>query len=273
MDLIRKALPIRDTDIDACINQFDFENKNKHIIPHELFTKKHRNWISNSKNFKIDFDFDNAYITYGITDAFNDFYFQNKTIQVLKGEYNYHKDLGIKQLNHIGEIEPYSALIISYPFSATGSVHPDWHNIISTCEERNVSIFLDVCFFGVAYNLDLTVPDCVTHIAFSFSKMFDTACYRTGVMYTRYKKLTPIANQNSYYYHNHLGAQIHTYIMNNFDCDYLINKYKHKQIEICDSYDLYITNTLLFGTSNDKKWNTFERGITNRMCLSHLLSA
>ena len=273
MDLIRKAIPIKDTDIDACINQFDFKNKNKHLIPHELFTKKHRQWIGNSKQFKINFDFNHAYVTYGVTDAFSDFYFQHKKIQVLTGEYNYHKDLGIKELDHIGEIEPYSALIISYPFSATGSEHPDWKNIIEVCEACHVSVFLDVCFFGVAYDLDLSVPECVTHVAFSFSKMFDTACYRTGVLYTRYKKLTPISNQNLYYYHNHLGAQIHNQIMNNFDCDYLTNKHKHKHVEICDAKGIDVTNTLLFGTSNEEKWNLFERGITNRMCLSHMFSA
>ena len=217
-------------------------------------------------------DFSNAYITSGVTDAFNDFYFHYKDICVLKGEYSYHKDLGIKEIDHIGEIKPYSALIISYPFSATGSVHPDWNNIISICEARHVSVFLDVCLFGVAYNLNLTVPNCVTHIAFSFSKMFDTACYRTGILYTRYKTNTPIANQNAWYYTNHLGAQIHSHIMDTFDCDYIVNKYKHRQIEICSEYDIQVTDTLLFGISSDSKWNYFERGITNRMCVSHLLS-
>ena len=272
MTLLRKALAIKDNDIDDAILDFDFaKNYNKVVLP-DTIIKQHKKWIAKSQNFKIDLDFEYCNVTHGITDAFNDFYFLHKNIFVLEGEYNYHRDIGIKEIGRIGEIEPNSALIISYPFSATGTVHPDWQNIINVCESLNISVFLDLCLFGVAYDCELVIPKCVTHCAFSFSKAFNTGSYRTGFLYTREKYNTPLFHQNLWIYNNQLGSLIHQYLMHEFNVDYIVDKYKLRSVEICNEHNINPTNTVIFGTSNDDKWNKFERTIINRMCLSHILS-
>ena len=272
MEPIRKALPIKDISITNTINNFDFASNHSNFILPEVFVKKHKSWVESSKNFNIKIDFSNAYITYGITDAFNDFYFLHKEISVLKGEYSYHRDLGIKELDDIGYIKPYTALIISFPFSATGNPHKDWERIIETCNQRHISVFLDLCFFGVSYDCEIVIPECVTHCAFSFSKTFNTSCFRTGVLYTRYEQKTPIQNQNTWLYHNQLGALIHYQLMCEYSADYIVDKYLKSSKEVCKKFNIDCTNTIIFGTSDNTIWNRFERDITNRMCISNLLS-
>lgn len=273
MKPIRKAIPVKDNEIKNTIDCFDFANQHSNLILPQTFVEKHKSWIQSSKNFAIEMEFTNAYITYGVTDAFNDFYFLHKDISVLKGEYSYHRDIGLKELDDIGQIKPYSALIISYPFSATGKPHNDWNRIIETCNERHINVFLDLCLFGVSYDCKLQMPECVTHCAFSFSKTFATSAFRTGVLYTRYSQQTPIANQNKWFYHNQLGAQIHYTLMNKHSADYIVDKYLESSIEVCDYFNIEKTNTIIFGTSNKEKWNRFERSVTNRMCISELLNA
>jgi len=270
---IRKAIPVKDENVKNTIDCFDFVNQHSKLILPQTFAEKHKTWVESSKNFRVKIEFDHAYVTYGVTDAFNDFYFLHNNISVLKGEYSYHRDLGINVLDDIGYIKPYTALIISFPFSATGKPHKDWKRIIEICEQRHIDVFLDLCLFGVSYDCDLEIPDCVTHCAFSFSKTFASSCFRTGILYTRYKQQTPIANQNAWFYHNQLGAQIHYDLMCKHSPDYIVDKYLKSSLEICKKFNIEPTNTIIFGTSDDDKWNRFNRDITNRMCISELLSA
>lgn len=275
--MIRKAKPIVDLDIIDCIKETDYIKITSDLPiafnTYEFF-KAHMNWVNSCENFKIhNLHNMTPLITNGVTDAFNDFYFLNNNIHVMQGEYTYHRDLGFKVLEDIENIEPNSALIISYPFSATGNVHKYWNKIIDVCEKMNINVFVDCCLFGISKVDDLdTSKRCITHVAFSFSKTFSTAGNRTGVLYTCDNRFTPIRNQNAHFYTNMMGQIMHHKLMMNFSPDYIFNKYRSKQLKLCNTNSLNPSDTVIFGISDDKRFDHFERdNYTNRICLSYAL--
>jgi len=130
-----------------------------------------------------------------------------------------------------------------------------------------------LAFFGVSAVPELDVSsDCITHIAFSFSKAFSTGGLRTGVMLTKDQSITPIRNQNKFGYTNMAGQIVHHHIMKNFSPDYIYSKYRHKQVMVCSDFDIEPSSSVLFGISNNEKWKEYERdGYINRMCISYAL--
>lgn len=273
---IRKAKAIVDKDVVDTIKNLNIVNESSDfsiIFDQFAFLKRYDEWIHSSEKFKIKGldKFKVRLVTNGITDAFNDFYIANKTISVMQGEYTYHRDLGYPVLDNIHTIPSYTALIISYPFSATGNVHPDWEKIMKVCEDKKIKVFVDCCLFGVAEvpTLDLNY-DCITDVAFSFSKTFATGGLRTGVLYRREERKTPLELLNSHFYTQMAGMKIHYELMNKFSPDYMCNKYRQKQIELAKELEIEPSDSVIFGISKKEEHDYFERdGYINRLCLSY----
>ena len=277
-DNIRKAKPIVDRDVVNTLSDVSLLNDssdNPLVFHQEQFKTQYDSWIKSSENFKVlELDtFKNRYITNGVTEAFNDFYYLNKNLYVLSGEYTYHEDLGITVVEDVYHIPSYSALIISYPFSASGNVHHSWDRIINVCEERNIKIFIDCCFFGISKVPDLDLSSrAITHVAFSLSKTFSTGSIRTGILYTRCDDVTPLKVQNDHWYTQMAGQAYHSKLLDKFSPDYIYNKYHDKQLEYCRQNDLEPSDTVIFAISTDKEYKYFDRGgYVNRMCISYVL--
>lgn len=279
MSFSKNAKPILDAGITEVLKKTHVFNSSKEYplsFYSTLFIKEHEKWIKSSKQFIIAGleNFSNRYVTFGITDAFNDFYFLHKTISVLRGEYPYHRDLGLCVLDDIDEIEDCSALIISYPFSATGNIHKDWDRIISVCLKKQIAIFLDCSFFGIAENIVLDIAPCITHVAFSFSKVFCTGVMRTGVLYTKNTATTPLKLQHKWIYDNHLGQIMHYNLMKNFGPDYIITKYKTIANAVREQNFFTKSSTIIFGLTSDSNYDEYSRdGIINRITISRLLQS
>ena len=277
-DTIRKAKAIVDSDVVAVMSTVDFINDSTdHSILFDqfAFTEKYDSWIHSSEKFKISGleTFPYRLVTNGITEAFGDIYERYDSIQVMRGEYTYHRDLGHVVLDDYKDIEEHSALIISYPFSATGNVHPEWDKIIAVCNERDIDVFIDCCLFGVSEvdTLDLH-HDCITHVAFSFSKTFGTGGLRTGMLYKKNINNTTVEMINSHFYTQMAGMRLHYELMQQFTPDYMCDKYRDKQVELAKSLDIEPSDTVIFGISTDKKYDHFERdAYINRLCLSYAL--
>jgi len=275
---IRKAKAIVDEDvIEVGSSVKIFNDSYDFSILHDQmsFIEQYDKWIHSSQKFKIKGldKFKVRLVTNGVTDAFSDFYIANKTISVMQGEYTYHRDLGYPVLDNIHTIPSYTALIISYPFSATGNVHPDWEKIMTVCEDKKIKVFVDCCLFGVSEvpTLDLN-HDCITDVAFSFSKTFATGGLRTGILYRREERKTPLELLNSHFYTQMAGMKIHSELMKEFSPDYMCNKYRQKQIELAKKLEIEPSDSVIFGISKEEKHNHFERdGYINRLCLSYAL--
>ena len=277
-DTIRKAKAIVDSDVVAVMSTVDFINDSTdHSILFDqfAFTEKYDSWIHSSEKFKISGleTFPHRLVTNGITEAFGDIYELYDSIQVMRGEYTYHRDLGHVVLDDYKDIEEHSALIISYPFSATGNVHPEWDKIIAVCNERGIDVFIDCCLFGVSEVDTLNLHhDCITHVAFSFSKTFGTGGLRTGMLYKKNIDNTTVEMINSHFYTQMAGMRLHYELMQKFTPDYMCDKYRDKQVELANSLDIEPSDTVIFGISTDKKYDQFERdAYINRLCLSYAL--
>tara|TARA_B100000497_G_scaffold120394_1_gene148830 strand:- start:9307 stop:10227 length:921 start_codon:yes stop_codon:yes gene_type:complete len=277
-DAIRKAKAIVDEDvIEVGSSVSIFNDSYDFSILHDqmAFIEQYDKWIHSSKKFKIKGldKFPIRLVTNGITDAFTDFYENAIDLNVFRGEYTYHKDLGIPVLESFSDIEENMFIIISYPFSATGNVHHDWSKIMRICEKKNCEVFIDCCLFGVSEveALDLSY-DCITHVAFSFSKTFSTGGLRTGILYKKLREQTPLQLQNEHYYTQMAGMKIHSELMKEFSPDYMCNKYRDKQVELCKKLEIEPSDSVIFGISNKEEHKHFERdGYINRLCLSYAL--
>lgn len=275
--MIRKAKPIVDLPVVNAANEVTYFNPSSDqpiVYSTSHFIQQHREWVNSSENMRIkNLDMlENAFVTNGVTEAFSDFYYTHPNIRVLAGEYTYHRDLGIKVINDISEIEPNTSLIISYPYSATGNPHGAWEAILDECESKRVNVFIDCCLFGTSKTAELDLShSAITHVAFSFSKTFATGGLRTGVLYTKTDRLTPLRVQSNHNYVQHAGMILHSKLMNEFSPDYIYNKYRNAQLQICESNNITPSGSVMFGISDDPEYDHYERDITNRMCVTYAL--
>lgn len=279
-ETVRKAKPIIDSEVTGVMKTVDIINDSTdHAILFDQFAflEAYDIWIHTSEKFKIMglHTFPHRLVTHGITEAFTDFYETQfrANVQVMRGEYTYHRDLGIKVLDDYKDIEANSALIISYPFSATGNAHPDWDRIMMLCNEKNVDVFVDCCLFGVSEveKLD-TTHKCITHVAFSFSKTFGTGGMRTGMLYKRNIDGTQLETTNANFYTQMAGMRLHYKLIKQFSPDYMCGKYRDRQVELCKKLEIEPSDTVLFGISNKEEYDYYERdSYINRICLAYAL--
>lgn len=238
-----KAIAVQDPEILEFIANNKF-NQNP-ILP-AVFVEQHRQWLKNDTFKYIGLDqFDNAYITAGCTEAFNEVY--REPCYVLPGEYSYHRDAGMAIESRLPNIPYGSRLIISYPFAATGNAHMQWNDIVEHCKAKNIKIFVDACLTGVATGeIDLR-HSCITHIAFSFSKAFYTGHFRTGVVYTKDYRQSPASVLNKHLYLNFSSINLHKELMENYSSQYVFQKYRPSQCKLCLENDLVVSDSVIFG--------------------------
>ena len=144
------------------------------------------------------------------------------------------------------------------PFCDTGSLHPEYDQLISVCEQLGVPVLVDCCYYPISGNVKIDVSStCRDTVSFSLSKAFPVANLRIGVRYTRNtidgQKLHDTIN-----YNNNLSAYIGSRIIDEFSSDYIYNKYKHKQMIVCDYFNLVPGNSVVFAVGN-ADWNQYSR--------------
>lgn len=244
-----KAIAIQD----SVIKEF-IENTGIHfnkIYAPTVFVRQHRQWLKNNTFRVVGLDmFKNGYVTAGVTEAFNEVY--REPCYVLEDEYSYHKDIGIAVADYT-KIPTGSRLIISYPFAATGNAHTNWSEILKYCTKNQVSVFVDACLAGVSLGkLDLT-HSCITHVAFSFSKAFNTGHLRCGVVYTNETASSPASVTNKHLYLNYTSMLLHLDLMNNFASDWVFKKYRMDQIKLCEEHNLVQSDCVLFGLKDNQR--------------------
>ena len=239
------------------------------------FADYYKKWILSSTNCKIfGLDNFNYYLTDGVTGAFSDFEksFSHLKSVVFRGEYPFHRDTGCSTIDHISELKFGQKLYISCPFAAHGCVHFNFDLILESCEKQNIPVFIDMAYFGACSisSLDLNYK-CIKFIGFSMSKAFGTGFCKIGLCFTN-EKNTFMELLNQYSYVNHVSIGIHQEIIKNFSPDYLYNKYRQKQIEICNKFDFNTSDTVFLGYTDTPKIKGFDReGTVSRFGISDLL--
>ena len=262
-----KPLPIEDPEV-----KINLEWK-KHNV--KQFADKYKKWIQSSKNAVVHgLDNYNYYLTDGVTGAFADFEKAYPHLQsvAFRGEYPYHRDTGAKRIEHILDLQKGQKLYISYPFSAHGMVHYQFDLILDACKKQDIPVFLDCAYFGACTFPDLHLDnDCIKFVGFSMSKAFATGRCKIGICFTK-EKNTFMGLLNEYSYVNHVSIGIHDYILDNFSPDYMFDKYRSNQLNICKKYELDASDTVFLAYSYYPKKTGFDRdGTVSRYGISDLL--
>ena len=282
--ITKQAMPIVDKEIRSLILNTNVELLVSANAISSQFIASYLKWINSGDNFKV-FGLDKlyAYITDGITDAFNNFHLTYPTREtvVLPGEYPQHKRMGatvMESSTRSGYMPIYSGskFIVSYPFSATGTVPKEFEDLMGTCSRRDIPVFLDCAFHGISNvePIDISAYDCIKFVGFSLSKTFATGWSgRVGLCFTKEEQVyAPMHINTEWQYYNHASITLHNILMETFSSDYIYNKYRNKQVKVCDELGVVPSDTIVFGTTKDNKYLKFTRDdVINRLCISYLL--
>ena len=246
------------------------------------FLNNYKSWITSSKLniFKGLENFKYACFANGTTEAFEKFYHKNSTrrFRCFKGEYLYHKLAWRNTHNwkwlEEDSIKEQDAVIISLPFSNTGNKHIDHDSVIRQCEDLNVPVLIDCAYLGICSNIDFDLSfNCITDVTFSLSKTFPVAHARIGMRLTKHDDDDILFVTNKSDYINRISCFIGNAVINEFSPDYIPNKYRDKQIEICKKLNIQPSNTVLFGNADIDKFIDYNRGgNSNRLGLHKFLN-
>tara|TARA_Y100001972_G_C7609091_1_gene305286 strand:- start:61 stop:975 length:915 start_codon:yes stop_codon:yes gene_type:complete len=249
----------------------------------EKFLETFNRWIRKSKlNVLKGLEaFPYVSQTNGTSEAFSMFMqrHSNKTFKFYKGDFMMHKvasnNIGCKWewIYNYGQIKEGDAVIVSCPFSDTGAVRSDMHELLNWCTHNNVPVLIDMAYFGMCYgiNIDLDSP-CVEEVTFSLGKTFPIIGARAGIRLQREEIDDPVLFANQHGIVNNFGALIGEHAMRCWGPDYIANKYMKAQLIVCNKLELKPTNCIVFALSNHETHEQFNRGNDlTRLCISKLL--
>ena len=209
-----------------------------------------------------------GYITSGVTEALDQTYALYRKIGIFDGEYGYH-ELALPKKRLTTNLKAADCIIVSHPFSASGM---SAHDKLAYSDTLDKPIFGDCAFFGICQNqsFDFTGYKNIHSVAFSLSKIFGSGWHRVGMLYT--KDAYPISVTDKWSYQLLSSAEHYYGLLDKVGPDDIPSYYKQSQIDICSRNDLLVSDTVIFGIDDKNKYNrTYERGDTNRICISKIL--
>lgn len=241
---------------------------------------QHREWVKDIIDLS---DFKHCYFTYGATDAIHHWQLTEKRSwqKLCYGEYEYpdtvgtpgtvtcdvpgqHMDeaTGLAALK--GKIDPDKPLFISVPSAADGNYF-DPGNI-------QAPVILDCTYVSSTNKQKINVPKNTEQVFFSFSKGFGLVGERLGLVYTKepHASLHLLKEFENW---NYTGVRTMQLIMKNFAVDEMWNRYRDKQIQICNDLELQPSDCFYLATSRDKFWMRRRRmrwNDTARLCITSL---
>ena len=249
------------------------------------FLCRFHEWVQESKhnNLKGIKEFNKLSYVHGSTQAFDFFYseYKDRRMRCFKGEFAYHW-LSWRNNYHgwayieDDEIREGDALIVSVPFSDYGSIHPKLESVLDKCDLLGIPVFIDCAYYVMARNVNFSLErECIKAVAFSMSKGFyGTEKIRIGLRCKREFNDDPVDVFNSLGQVSTMGCIVGDAICNHFSPDYIQDKYREKQIVVCDESNLTPTNCISFGLAakDDERFKDFQRGTDwRRVTISGLL--
>ena len=221
--------------------------------------------------------------TNGTSDSFGQFFLRykgKKRLRLAKSEYFYSQmckslyfDKNFAWLDE-DEIRSGDVVLVSAPFSNTGAIPDYLEKLLTDCDEKSVPVMLDLAYvnLGCNFNIDLS-HECIEYVVSSLSKVFPVENYRIGIRLQKQKFEDPIyvINENDYNYINLLGAYVGKTLMEKYSSDYIYQKYKQSQNEMCTKLDLEPSPCVIFGLDHRNKYTEYSRGSAiNRLCFSRV---
>ena len=159
------------------------------------------------------------------------------------------------------------------PFADTGDKHSLYHELMRKCSNLDIPVLVDCAYYGSCRHIHIDLAySCITDVTFSLSKSLYAAHLRIGMRLTREDDDDPLFVTNKIGYVNRISAAIGRKLLKRFGPDYIYNKYRERQLEICNILDVEPSNCVLFGIG-DNKWYEYNRDRdTNRLSFHKYLN-
>jgi hypothetical protein len=279
VNIQRGARPIRSQAVLDHYRAFEFNQ-----ISLEHYVRCWRQWITASKDKTLLGleQFSHADFVNGTSQTFDHFWLRHRHRHpvALKGEFQYHacvnRPHGFRYVDSALDLDAGDCLVISAPFSDYGCQHPDWTEILNRCDQLAIPVCLDMAYWGISQGVHLDLSDryCVQQITCSLSKPFWTLeNHRIGVRFSRDYNNDGISMINEVQMQNIFSMSLAVHFMQQFDCDWISDKFRSAQIAVCEQLELTPAPTMIFGHGGDQ-YHGFNRGISgnNRVCISEYLN-
>jgi hypothetical protein len=255
-------------------------------IKHNFF-EVYKTWLFAGFNFAGNELYRHACFTQGTTESFAQFYIRyrnNHRLRIAKGEYFYHQMMKTlwytDKFAWIDEdiLRPGDVMLISVPFADTGSLPANLNQLLDECDRLEIPVMLDFAYLnltiGSAFDhyIDLSRP-CIKYIVSSLSKAFPVENLRIGIRLQKeqYEDQLYVINETNYNYINLLSAYVGTGMMKKFPSDYMFNRYRQSQLDLCKQMNLEPSPCFNFGIDHHNIYPHYNRGNnSNRLCFSRL---
>jgi hypothetical protein len=241
------------------------------------YLETYTQWIVNSKhNHLLGLEnYRSKSFIHGTVQGFDHFYLKHfaRRFRFFQGEFMYHKasvkaGLSWSWLND-SVVESNDAVIISVPFSDSGSKHTELDSILEQCELLNVPVLLDFAYLGISKNINVNLNyKCIDSVCTSISKVFDGAQYlRCGIRFQRENLDDGIDAFNSVGMVPHKNMATAVFLMKKYTIDHNWDTYANQYDLVCKELNLQPTDCILFGLSEE--YSEFNRGnMLNRVCIA-----
>lgn len=224
------------------------------------------------------------YVTYthGTIQAFDAFYAaqRSRRFRCFKGEFMYHRVIWRQggyafQYLEDAPVASGDAVVISLPFSDTGSTHHLMQELTSSCSRLHVPILVDCAYVNIGSTIDFDFDQpAIDTIAFSLSKAFHGMDkLRIGVRLKRKFEDDAIDVFNTAGMVNHYGCAVGHALIERFGPDYNFKTYRTRQLQVCKEMQIAPSNCVIFGLGG-QEWSAYNRGgAVNRLCINGLIEA
>tara|TARA_A100001015_G_scaffold267311_1_gene317249 strand:- start:1 stop:858 length:858 start_codon:yes stop_codon:yes gene_type:complete len=266
------AWPVEDKEV------LKFLTNNNALSNHKDFVADYYKWMSKPHSINGIEHFNSLAYCNGSTEAFDKFYHKHmhRNLRFLRGEYFYHQIMGrryFKESNFIDDdvlITENDVVVMSVPFSDTGSVPKNYTKIMEACESLKVPVLLDMAYINLAIDLQINVDyQCIDTITTSLSKVFPVAYSRIGMRMQRENLDDTLDAYEMNSYLNTHSVNIGHALIKKYKADYSFNKYRQQQLSFCNMLDLTPSDSFIFGIDYDNKSQEYNRGgPSNRFCFS-----
>lgn len=165
------------------------------------------------------------------------------------------------------EIRASDSVLISFPFCGNGNQYENFDSLLDTCDRLAVPVFVDAAYFGISYGceIDLSRP-CITDVAFSLSKPFSTPL-RLGYRLTKQYHDDNLQVASDLKMYNRFAVRVGMDLLDRFSHDWVVEKYKPRQHQVCQDLDLSITPTVTLAIDPHKR-DEFLRNNYYRICIT-----
>jgi len=242
----------------------------------EEFVDFYPTWIESSELNTIQGldSFNYRFPSVGVTQSLDEFHYfileQGLRLRMFRGEYPYNRDVHPWSYDDFIDDKPLAegdAVVISCPFSGTGSQHQKMTEMFDQAQELKVPVFVDMAWFGTCKGIDIDLSHpAIEEVAFSTTKGLCTGNYRAGIRFSRHGTIEydsdarkdRLALQADWSHGCHLNTQISLELMRNFTPDHQWNKYHTAQQQVCETYSLTPSNCIHIALG-DRQWDQFHR--------------